>query len=124
MSKIILILFILLNSALTWSQAEFQFNESTHKFPKTEEGVLLEHDYTFTNTGTEPLIISEIKVSCSCTKFTYPKEPILPGQMGTIHVTFDTKDKSEFQNRTLSIYSNTKKSPEKIRFKVLVISHK
>jgi len=106
------------------SQAEFRFKESSHKFPDTEEGALLEHDYTFTNTGDSPLIISEIKVSCTCTKFTFPTEPILPGAEGIIHVSFDTKDKSEFQNRTLAIYSNAKKSPQKIRFKVKVYEPK
>ncbi|MFT7611336.1 MAG: hypothetical protein ACI9J3_000279 [Parvicellaceae bacterium] len=106
------------------SQAEFQFIESSHKFPDTETGALLEHDYTFTNTGDSPLIISDIKVTCSCTKFTYPSEPVLPGQQGVIHVSFDTKDKSEFQNRTLSIYSNAKKNPQKIRFKVKVYPSK
>ncbi len=117
----LLLIFIFLNSAVIYSQAEFQFTASTHKFPKTEEGTILEHDYEFTNTGDEPLLITEIKVSCTCTKFTYPKHPVLPGQKGTIHVSFDTKEKSDFQNRTLSIYSNAKRNPEKIRFKVLVI---
>jgi hypothetical protein len=105
---------------LTWSQAEFKFREEVHKFPKTTEGELLQHDYNFTNVGDEPLIISGIKVSCSCTKFTYPNKPINPGEKGIIHVSFDTQDKSEFQNRVLFIYSNAPKSPKKIRFKVLV----
>jgi len=45
----------------------------------------------------------------------------MPGQKGVIHVTFDTKDKLDFQNRIISIYSNSKKNPTKIRLKVLII---
>lgn len=102
------------------AQAEFRFSERIHKFPKTKEGVLLEHDYMFTNVGDEPLVIDQVKVSCSCTKFNYPKEPIMPGEQGTIHVSFDTKGKIAWQDRILEIHSNAKKNPSKIRFKVMV----
>jgi len=104
------------------SQAKITFEEKTHKFPKTNEGVLLEHAYPFTNTGNEPLIIEGIKVTCTCTKFTYPKSPILPGKQGVIHVTFDTNNKYEWQNRTLVISSNAEKPTSIIRFKVMVIN--
>ena len=107
-----------------FSQAKITFKEKTHRFPKTKEGVLLEHDYAFTNTGNEPLIIDGIKVTCSCTKFTYPKTPILPGEKGIIHVTFDTNKKYEWQNRTLVISSNAEKPTSIIRFKVMVINEK
>jgi hypothetical protein len=107
---------------VTWSQAEFYFEENVHKFETTKPGPLLEHDYVFTNVGNEPLLIEKIKVTCPCTKYNYPKTPIMPGQKGVIHVTFDTKDKLDFQNRIISIYSNSKKNPTKIRFKVLIIN--
>ena len=106
------------------SQAKISFEEKTHKFPKTNEGVLLEHDYSFTNTGNEPLVIEGIKVACTCTKFTYPKTPILPGKQGVIHVTFDTNKKYEWQNRTLVISSNAEKPTSIIRFKVMVVNEK
>ena len=106
------------------SQAKITFEEKTHKFPKTNEGVLLEHDYSFTNTGIEPLVIEGIKVACTCTKFTYPKTPILPGKKGIIHITFDTNKKYEWQNRTLIISSNAENPTSLIRFKVMVVNEK
>ena len=106
------------------SQAKITFKEKTHRFPKTKEGVLLKHDYAFTNTGNEPLIIEGIKVTCTCTKFTYPKTPILPGEKGVIHVSFDTNKKYEWQNRTLVISSNAEKPTSIIRFKVMVVNEK
>ena len=36
----------------------------------------------FKNTGTEPLVISNAKGSCGCTIPTWPREPILPGEVG------------------------------------------
>ena len=117
-----LFLALLLFSLNGTSQAKITFADKTHRFSKTNEGVLLEHDYSFTNTGNEPLMIEGIKVACTCTKFTYPKTPILPGEQGVIHVTFDTHKKYEWQNRTLVISSNTEKPTSIIRFKVMVIN--
>jgi hypothetical protein len=65
-----------------------------------------------------PLVITEAKVACPCTVVEYPKEPIAPGRKGNIHVTFDTKGKIGYQDRIIEIYSNAKKNPVKLRFKV------
>jgi len=122
--KLLLPLLFCSISFLGLAQPKITFDHKTHRFPKTNEGILLEHDYTFTNTGNEPLIIQDIKVSCTCTKFTFPKEPMLPNQSGVIHVTFDTNKKYEWQNRTLNISSNAENSPALIRFKVMVVNEK
>jgi hypothetical protein len=124
MKLILAILLLLLFSINGISQAKITFEEKTHKFPKTNEGVLLEHDYSFTNTGNEPLMIEGIKVTCTCTKFTYPNAPILPGEKGVIHVTFDTNKKYEWQNRTLVISSNAENPTSIVRFKVMVVNEK
>ena len=113
---------IALNSAfILTGGAEFYFKDKSHQFPDTKEGGLLEHNYTFTNQGTEPLIISSYKVSCSCTKVTFPKEPILPNKEGTIHLSFDTNGKYGFQSRKIEIISNSKKRTV-LSFKVVVIN--
>ena len=112
------------NSAFVLTDgAEFSFNDRSHKFPDTNEGVLLEHDFPFTNTGDEALIISDYKVACSCTKITFPKEPIAPGKTGVVHLSFDTNGKYGFQSRKVEIHSNASKKPTVISFKVTVIPH-
>ena len=112
--------FFIFNSQLSSAQAEFSFEQKTKKFPKTPAGEILSFDYKFVNSGNLPLIITDIKVNCPCTKFTFPKEPILPEQKGVITVTFDTKSKIGYQDRMLEIYSNAKISPFEIRFKGMV----
>jgi hypothetical protein len=110
---------IALSSAFTFrSGAEFSFLDRNHDFTDAKAGKLLEHDFTFTNVGDEPLIISDYKVACSCTKLTFPKEPILPNQKGTIHLTFDTEGKYGIQDRKIEIVSNAKKV--KLSFRVYV----
>lgn len=114
---------IAMNSAFIFTDgAEFSFKDRTHKFNDCEAGVLLEHDYEFTNTGDEPLLITSYKVACSCTKIDFPKEPILPGKQGVIHLAFDTHGKYGFQSRKIFIQSNSKKKTV-LQFKVTVIPH-
>ena len=116
------IIIIALSSALGFGQAaEFSIDKAVHKFPKTYEGVLLEHEFKLTNTGDAPLIISDYKVECSCTKAYLPNNPILPGESFLLKVTFDTKGKYNFQDRIIYLKTNTKKKTEQLRFKVNVI---
>jgi hypothetical protein len=116
------IIIIALNSALGFGQvAEFSIDKATHKFPETKQGEQLSHDFMITNTGDEPLIISDYKVGCTCTKAILPEEPIQPGETFPLTVTFDTKDKYYFQDRTILLVANTKKEIHKIRFKVKVV---
>lgn len=115
-------LIIVLNSALGFGQeAEFSLTESVFKFPKTKEGIVLEHTFIVTNTGTTPLIISDYSVECKCTKVVLPKEPILPGKKGEIKISFDTEGKYYQQDRIILLSANTKKKVHKLRFKVFVI---
>jgi hypothetical protein len=100
--------------------AELSFFQRTHKFPNTKEGVVLEHYFKYKNTGTAPLIIHDAKVSCSCTKVYFSKEPLAPGSSDSMRVTFDTKDKSYFQDREILILCNGRRSSSKIRVKVKV----
>lgn len=116
------IIIIALNSALGFCQeAEFGLDKSVHKFPNTKQGVVLTHDYQVTNTGDAPLIISDYKVSCTCTKAILPENPIAPGETFALQVSFDTKEKYYFQDRTIILVTNTKKQTHSIRFKVKVV---
>jgi Protein of unknown function (DUF1573) len=59
----------------------------------------------FTNTGTEPLIISGAKGSCGCTVPNWPKEPIMPGESSQIEIRYDTKRVGAI-NKTVTVTSN------------------
>ncbi len=119
--RILLLGFILLNSAIGFTQsAEFFVKKPVFKFPKTNEGVVLEHVFTIVNKGKAPLIISDFEVECSCTNAFFSKEPILPGETTTIKITFDTEGKYNLQDRIIYLKTNTKKKTEKLRFIVNV----
>jgi hypothetical protein len=112
--------FFILSSFICHSQARMKFEQKTQNFSKTKPGHVFEFDYVFSNNGNKPLIINNIEVTCSCTKYIYPKRPIVPQQKETIKVSFDTKHKIGYQDRILLVYSNAENSPTKIRFKGMV----
>jgi hypothetical protein len=49
-----------------------------------------------------------------------PEGQIAPGQQGRIEVSFDTNGKYYFQDRIISLETNTKRKHEKLRMKVYV----
>ncbi len=84
-----------------------KFEEQEYNFGTIKSGEKAEHEYTFTNTGSEPLVISNAKGSCGCTVPQWPKEPIPPGGNGKIKVVFNSKGKSGPQTKTVTITANT-----------------
>jgi hypothetical protein len=68
----------------------------------------------FTNTGTEPLIISGAKGSCGCTVPNWPKDPIMPGESSQIEIRYDTKRVGAI-NKTVTVTSNDPSSPAVIK---------
>ncbi len=87
-------------------QGKLQFVSRSHDFGKIMEGDTFEHEFKFYNASQIPVVISNVKASCGCTKTTYPKEPILPGENGTIGVTFDSKGKLGRQKPFMSVVTN------------------
>jgi hypothetical protein len=64
----------------------------------------------FTNTGTEPLIISKVYSSCGCTIPKKPEAPIAPGEKGEIQVKYDTNRVGPIR-KTITVNSNATDTP-------------
>jgi hypothetical protein len=114
---------LLLLSVTVFAQ-ELKFTETKHNFGMVHEGEKLVHEYSFENTGTQPVIISEAKVQCTCTQVEFPKQPIKPGEKGVIKVTFDTANKMDRQDRTVLLTTNAQAQPYELRFKCIVLKAK
>ena len=84
-----------------------QFNEMEHSFGEIIQNSENAYSFTFKNTGVEPLVISNAKGSCGCTVPNYPKEPILPGETGTIDVVYSPGMQSGTQTKNVTITANT-----------------
>ncbi|MGB3545807.1 MAG: DUF1573 domain-containing protein, partial [Saprospiraceae bacterium] len=70
-------------------------------------GEMVRHTYSFTNTGSEPLIVSDAKGSCGCTVPSKPTEAIAPGGKGEIVVEFNSKAKKGQRNQKVTLTANT-----------------
>ncbi len=69
---------------------------------------------SFTNTGTEPLVISNARGSCGCTVPTWPKEPIMPGESADIEVRYATNRVGPF-NKKITLTTNEGGEPKVIK---------
>lgn len=97
------------------------FDKSIHDFGTIQEGERVETLFTFTNTGKSDLVIVDARGSCGCTVPEYPKNtPIAPGESGQIRVSFDSSNKPNLQQKTVTISANTESGRETIRIKAMV----
>jgi hypothetical protein len=117
------VLFILLLASATAFAQEFKFENTKHNWGMVREGDQLSAEFPFENTGNAPLIITDAKVQCTCTKVEFPKEPVKPGEKGVIKVSFDTTNKMDRQDRTVQLVSNAK-TPAELRIKCIVLKAK
>jgi hypothetical protein len=95
------------------STAMAQAADTTVKFAKTTHdfGELLQSNgpqtyaFEFTNTGTEPVVIQGVQPSCGCTTPGWTKEPVAPGQTGTVQATYNAASVGPF-NKSLTVTTN------------------
>ncbi|MBR3528920.1 MAG: DUF1573 domain-containing protein [Bacteroidales bacterium] len=96
------------------------FNELEHNYGTIQKGGDGNCEFTFTNDGNEPLILTGVRASCGCTTPTWTKEPVMPGKTGTIKVRYNTNNVGSF-TKTITVTSNAvnaSRSTLKIKGKV------
>lgn len=91
------------------------FKEETYNFGELSEGPQATHEFKFTNTGKEPLVLSKVQASCGCTTPSWPKEPILPGKDAVIVVTYNTQGRPGAFTKSITVTSNAD-TPSKVIF--------
>lgn len=92
--------------AATTAGPAITFEEVKYDFGSVVQGGTVDHTFKFKNTGTAPLVISNIGVSCGCTTPEWTKDPVAPGKTGTISAHFNSTGKMGMQNKVLTIESN------------------
>lgn len=105
------------------SKATINFENDIHDFGDIDEGPKVNYSFAFTNSGTEPLILSNVKASCGCTVPTWPREPIMPGAQGVIEVTYNTERRPGNFNKAITITSNAQTPTKVIYIKGNVKAH-
>ena len=90
------------------------FKENSIDFGDIVQGQKVEHTFVLTNTGKQPLIISNVAATCGCTVPSWPREPVAPGKSAEIKVSFNSTGKVGKQNSVVRIYSNASEPIEKV----------
>lgn len=96
------------------------FNEYSHDFGTIKQDTENKKVFTFTNSGSEPLIITNAKGSCGCTVPNYPKEPVMPGDEAIIEVFYRPGKQKGKQSKTVTISANTEPAQTILNISALV----
>lgn len=92
--------------ATTLTSTNLAFKSEIHDFGTVAEGPNVDHEFSFTNTGKEPIIINQVQASCGCTTPSWSKEPVLPGQKGTVKASYGTQGRPGSFSKTITVTSN------------------
>lgn len=100
-------------------------NVSALKFDRTiwDFGVIEEadgpvsHTFNFTNTGKEPIIIERVVVSCGCTQPEFMKDAIMPGESGSIKITYDPTNRPGVFSNDIRVISGGGSNNDKLTIK-------
>jgi hypothetical protein len=113
MKKYLFLLFVVALCAPAFAQDANQkgpvitFEKRKFDFGDIKQGDKVEHTFVFTNTGNEPLIITNVEVTCGCTTPKgFTRDPIAPGAKSEITVAFNSAGKLGRQNKVVTVVSN------------------
>ena len=102
--------------------ADIEFSQSV-----VELGTLSQSDdkqhirLSFENSGDVPLVITEVRTSCSCTTVKYDRKPIPAGEQGVLNITIDPNKAPEGNfYRVLQVYSTAISGVKNITLKAKI----
>lgn len=125
MKKILIILLGLI-SLTTFAQQvgpNISWENERHDFGEIKEADgKVTHKFSFSNTGSEPLVITNVRPSCGCTSSDYTKEPIAPGGKGYVSATFNPLRRPGKFSKNITVTSNATPPTTVLRFTGNVIA--
>ena len=102
-------------------QPQIKFDTDNHDFGEVVEGEKVSYTFKFINTGKGPLLITGIASSCGCTVGEYTKDTIKPKAQGNVTVSFDSWKHVGFQQKSVTVNSNTNPAFQMLHIKAMVI---
>jgi hypothetical protein len=87
------------------------FEKAVHQFGPITDTKSHTASFRFTNTGTETLVISDVKAGCSCTVPTLRRREFLPGEQDTLEITYNPRGRPGPVDESVTVVSNAKPEP-------------
>jgi hypothetical protein len=86
-------------ASIKWANQQINIGEIPQGKPVTFE-------FVFTNTGKEPILITDVKASCGCTTPDYSKSPVKPGEKGIVKAVYNAAAVGAFTKNVTVTISN------------------
>ncbi len=91
------------------------FNMPKIDFGKIAPGDTSVNSFVFKNTGSVPLVVTKIDLSCGCLIPDFPKKPVAPGNEDSIVVRYTSKSDYGRQIKTIGVHTNTSEGVQKLK---------
>ena len=104
-AKFFITILLCLSYTNGFTQAEITFDSEVVDYGtigKGDDGI---REFKFTNTGSSPLYITQVRSSCGCTIPKKPTDSIMPGVEEVIEVKYDTNRVGPIR-KTITVSSN------------------
>jgi hypothetical protein len=113
------------SSAQDQNGPTISWDKTTYDFGDIYQGDKVEHTFKFVNAGKQPLVLTNVQVTCGCTTPKgWPRDPIMPGDKAEIVVQFDSANKIGRQNKVVTVVSNAVEGNSRISFSANVLEKK
>lgn len=100
---------------------QIEFENLEHDYGTINQSADGSCEFKFKNTGTEALVLTNVKSSCGCTVPNWPKEAIAPGSSSTIKVVYNTRNAGPI-SKSITVYTNASETPIVLRIKGNVLA--
>jgi hypothetical protein len=108
--------FMLFVSGATAQKPQIVFENLEHDFGSFKEADGVQTTtFKFTNKGSVPLVLSNVRASCGCTTPKWTREPVMPDGSGEIQVSYDPKNRPGSFNKTVMVSSNAENGTTVLR---------
>lgn len=91
--------------ALEFEAEEFDFGSIL------EQAGPVSHTFSFRNRSSEPVVVLSASSTCGCTVPTFSRKPVMPGQQGSIEVSFDPADRPGHFEKQITVTTSDKQAP-------------
>ncbi len=104
------------------AQGKTEFAKDQYDFGNVVEGTMATHEFTFKNTGDQPVVISNVQASCGCTTPDWTKTPVLPGKTGIIKAMYSSAGRPGVFTKTVTVTSNAAEGSKVLTIKGTVLT--
>ena len=123
MKKLLMLLIFFILTISLYSFPIIKFENEVHDFGNIKEDKgPYEYEFTFSNTGDEPLKLIKVKASWGCTSPSWSTGSINPGEKGFVKVKYTSENRPGKFNKSITVTSNAENKVIKLKVKGKVIS--